>query len=77
MIVAASAWVPTLVATRDEAHAATVAGRLAAYVDRDFRAARATAQLHRAFGRAELAAETEAKARALAGERDLPATATR
>jgi len=46
-----------------------VIGRLAVYVDRDFRAARGTAQLYRALGRTALAEEAEAKARRLAGER--------
>ena len=49
--------------------ATTVVGRLAPYADRDYRAARAAAALYRALGNADLAANAEAKAQRLAGER--------
>ena len=69
IILVATTWLPHLLEAGDLERAASVIGRLAVYVDRDFRAARGTAQLYRALGRTALAEEAEAKARRLAGER--------
>lgn len=69
IILVATTWLPHLLQAGDLERAASVIGRLAVYVDRDYRAARGTAQLYRALGRTVLAEEAEAKARRLAGER--------
>lgn len=69
IILVATAWLPHLLAAGDLERAASVIGRLAVYVDRDYRAARGTAQLYRALGRTALAQDAEAKAARLAGER--------
>ncbi len=50
--------------------AAAVAGRLAPYAGRDYRAAHAVAVLYRALGNSGLARDAEAQARRLAGQRD-------
>ncbi|ANB18817.1 winged helix-turn-helix domain-containing protein [Dokdonella koreensis] len=71
IIVVAVAWLRPLLADGDLERAAAVGGRLAAYADRDYRAARATEALYRALGRPSLAQAAAGKAAALAGERDL------
>ncbi len=73
VITAAIASLRQLLATGDLDAAAAVGGRLAAYADRDYRAARATAALYEALGRPSLAKTANDKARTLAGERDITA----
>lgn len=70
IILVATTWLPHLLAAGDLERAASVIGRLATHVERDYRSARSTAILYRALGRTALATEAEAKARQLAGERD-------
>jgi len=76
VITVATAWLPHLLAAGELDRAAAVVGRIAGYADRDFRAARATAELYRALDRSPLAAEAEAHARRLAGERTFAAAAS-
>jgi DNA-binding winged helix-turn-helix (wHTH) protein/tetratricopeptide (TPR) repeat protein len=71
VITAAVASLRQLLAANDLDAAAAVGGRLAAYADRDYRAARATAALYEALGRPSLAKNAIDKARTLAGERDI------
>jgi DNA-binding winged helix-turn-helix (wHTH) protein/tetratricopeptide (TPR) repeat protein len=59
-----------LVARRELDRASAVAGDIAPYADRDFRAARALAQLYRALDDQALLAQANARVKALAGERD-------
>ena len=74
VITVATAWLPHLLAAHDVERASALAGRLLAYADRDYRAARAAMLIYRALERRTLAADSEAKMRRLAGERnpDLP-----
>lgn len=55
---------------REGDQAAPLVGRLTAYVDRDYRAARAVAAFHRMRGDAERATAVDASVRKLAGERN-------
>jgi DNA-binding winged helix-turn-helix (wHTH) protein/tetratricopeptide (TPR) repeat protein len=75
VITVVTAWLPHLLAAGELERAAAVVGRIAAYADRDFRAACATAALYRALGRSALAADAEAHARRLAGERSIAVAA--
>ncbi|MBO9661359.1 winged helix-turn-helix domain-containing protein [Dokdonella sp.] len=70
LVVAATAWLPVLLQSGELERAASLGGRLVPYADRDYHAARATAQLYRALGRDGLAGEAEARLRLLAGERE-------
>jgi DNA-binding winged helix-turn-helix (wHTH) protein/tetratricopeptide (TPR) repeat protein len=76
VITVVTAWLPYLLAAGELERAAAAVGRITAYADRDFRAARATAELYRALGRSALAADAEAHARRLAGERSFTAAAS-
>ncbi|MDC8014859.1 winged helix-turn-helix domain-containing protein [Tahibacter soli] len=77
LVLVASAWTPTLVATNDKVRASRLSSAIAAPAARDYRAARAIASLYRMTGFAELAADADNKTRALAGERDPEQTASR
>lgn len=65
------AWARHLQQGGDRGTVAMLAGRLAPFVEHDFRAARAAAVLYRALGEQALADAAAASASALAGERDL------
>lgn len=70
LILVATAWLPVLLESGELDRAASLAGRLVPYAERDYHAARATAQVYRALGRTELATEAEARLRLLTGERE-------
>jgi DNA-binding winged helix-turn-helix (wHTH) protein/tetratricopeptide (TPR) repeat protein len=69
LVIVAAAWTPTLVATNDKRLAAQVYSAIASYVERDYRAAQASARLYRLAGLVNMADITDKKVRALAGER--------
>ena len=64
-------YLPQLIARRELDRASAVAGDIAPYADRDFRAARTLAQLYRALDDQALLAQANARVKALAGERDV------
>jgi DNA-binding winged helix-turn-helix (wHTH) protein/tetratricopeptide (TPR) repeat protein len=64
------AYVRYLLGHRQLDEASALVGRLSPYADHDYAAARATAALHRALGDQRLADAAQARADALAGERD-------
>ncbi|MBO9663959.1 winged helix-turn-helix domain-containing protein [Dokdonella sp.] len=64
------AWARHLDDAGDREAATMLAGRLAPFVERDFRAARAASKLYRQLGEHELAAAAAVSAARLAGERD-------
>lgn len=70
IITFASVWLRYLIERRDFEEAAPIAGRLKAYADKDYEAARALDAYYRASGQTALAEQTEARLRAMAGERD-------
>jgi DNA-binding winged helix-turn-helix (wHTH) protein/tetratricopeptide (TPR) repeat protein len=69
-ITVASMWLRTLLDPRDSDAAASIAGRLRSYADKDYVAARALDAYYRASGQPALAQESAGWVRALAGERD-------
>lgn len=69
LILVATEWLPALLQAGQSERATSMAGRLAPYADRDYRAARALADAYRALGRTEQAADAETRARLLAGQR--------
>jgi tetratricopeptide (TPR) repeat protein len=73
MVQAGDAYARYLDAKPDHAAAASLAGRLAPYIDRDYRAARASAVLYRQLGERKLADTAYQDAVRLAGERDVHA----
>lgn len=74
VVTAGVAYARYLIGRHQLEDASAVVGRLAPYIERDYRAARAAAALYKALGDQRLAQVAEAKVRALAGERnpDLP-----
>ena len=64
-------YLPQLIARREFDRASAIAGAIAPYAERDFRAARALAQLYRALDDQALLAQANARVKALAGERDV------
>ncbi|WP_440225228.1 winged helix-turn-helix domain-containing protein [Dokdonella sp. MW10] len=73
LVAVALAWTPHLLARRDEAQAAVVVGRVAAWAARDYDCALLQVRLLHALGRREAWQAALAQARALAGEREIPA----
>jgi DNA-binding winged helix-turn-helix (wHTH) protein/tetratricopeptide (TPR) repeat protein len=65
-----SSYIDFLVGDQRLDRASELAGQIAAYADRDYRAARASATLYRALGDQSLLASAQAHLRAVAGERD-------
>lgn len=70
IVTVAYSWLRHLLADHDLDQAASVAGRLDAYVESDYRAARVTAELYRQLERTSLAGQAKSGVHALAGERD-------
>lgn len=64
-------YLPQLIARRELDRASAIAGAIAPYAERDFRAARALAQLYRALDDQALLAQANARVKVLAGERDV------
>jgi DNA-binding winged helix-turn-helix (wHTH) protein/tetratricopeptide (TPR) repeat protein len=63
-------WSAALLRRGELDQATELAGRIAPYIERDYRAARAAALYYRAIGDAHLQAAAESRLRALAGERE-------
>lgn len=72
-----AAWVPWLIERERLAEAGALVGRVAPWADRDFDCALLQLRLYHALGQRELWGSALATARALAGERRIPAELTR
>ena len=70
IVTVASTWLRYLLGPTDLDGAASIAGRLRSYADKDYMAARALGAYYRASGQSALEQESAGWVRALAGERD-------